>query len=114
MNNDIKQKIVEAISQAKKKGYTLISNSWGREVEKCACPMGCVLVANGMTPNTAYNLVDSANILGVPTVWITSFIEGFDNIGTAPAAYCQEAWELGHELRTEMNPIPHNRFIYQG
>jgi len=103
--NPIKDKIVNGIKVATEQmNYTLVAEEWGSKDAKCACALGCMLVANNLHLETATvedNEVLAADILGVDTMWIEDFITGFDD-GHAirPIAY-QDAYDLGAELRTK-------------
>jgi hypothetical protein len=109
---EIKNIIINSVYHAiHKKNYILITQSWGNDLEKCACPLGCVLVKNNIllrtdtpvlasTPN--YNKTEIMNILGVSLEWIDSFTSGFDNFGKIFTN--KEAYELGAELRRILNP----------
>lgn len=109
MNKQIKKKILDSISKAESKGYTLITDDWGSGKEKCACPISCVLVANDQP--ISIQLDDAARILGVSQNWIQSFADGFDGNGNAKMAHEPDAWSLGEEIRKETKPIPYSTFI---
>lgn len=94
-----------------KKDYVLLTQSWGNDLEKCACPLGCVLVKNDIslrtdtpllasTPN--YNKTEIMKILGVSLEWIDSFIIGFDDLSKESSD--KEAYDLGSLLRRSLNP----------
>jgi hypothetical protein len=111
-NNDIKSRIVSGINYAKEKlGFTLVHSAWGSKQEKCACALGCVLIANDRHLEDVCvedNESEAASVLGVSTVWVESFINGFDDgeeheVNTLDV----KARELGIELRKELSPKEH-------
>jgi hypothetical protein len=106
--NKLKEKIVSGIKYAKEKlGFTLVEEDWGSKEAKCACALGCVLLANdhGIASDDAeQNEVEAAHVLGVSSEWIGEFIRGFDN--ESPENEEAEAvWELGKEIRNEFKPV---------
>lgn len=109
-NQSIKKDILASIQKAQQMGYTLICEDWGNNKNKCACAIGCVFVADGREPDVGDPLV-AATILDVSEGWVSSFIDGFDNNGTAVVASDAQAWKIGNELRKELKPIPINEFI---
>ena len=111
-NQQRKEKILADIAAAREKGYTLIQDGWGSERERCACALGCINVAGGLDPNEEED-GGVANILMVDQHWINSFIDGFDNNGSARGAIVPEAWQLGSDVRRETNPISYGEFVDQ-
>lgn len=111
---EIKDIIMNSVYYAiHKKDYILLTQSWGNDLEKCACPLGCVLVKHNIslrtdapvlssTPN--YNKIEIMKILGVSLDWIDSFIIGFDDFSNENISN-KEAYELGLLLRRILNPI---------
>ena len=41
---DIEQTIRQSVEKAKQNGFTLVHQDWGSLSNKCACPMGCVIL----------------------------------------------------------------------
>jgi hypothetical protein len=111
--SSIKNKIVEGIQQAKENlGITLIYEEWGSKQQKCACALGCVLLANnhGLCDDAEQNATEAAEILGVSESWIDNFIRGFD--GDSPDDdEPGEAWEIGNSLREETKPMNHTDYL---
>src|SRR5579885_513327 len=109
----IKNKIVEGITTAKEQlGITLITEDWGSKKTKCACALGCVLLANnhGLTDDAEQNATEAAELLGVSESWIDNFIRGFD--GDSPDEdEPEEAFEIGQELRQNLKPVNHTDYI---
>lgn len=108
-NQDIKQKMLDSIDQARKAGYTLVQGDWGDERMKCACAIGCVYVAANQTIN--YHYGQASALLGVDEGWVSSFINGFDQIGEAEYARDKQAWSLGDEMRLLTHPIDYQAFV---
>lgn len=110
--NSLKEKIVSGIKYAKEKlGFTLVEEDWGSKEAKCACALGCVLLANdhGIASDDAdQNETEAAHVLGVSTEWVGEFIRGFDNDSPGED---EAAWELGKEIRKEFNPINHTDYM---
>jgi hypothetical protein len=111
--SSIKQKILDGIQTAKEKlGITLIYEEWGSKQQKCACALGCVLLANdhGLCDDAEQNATEAADILGVSEGWINNFIRGFD--GDSPDGDDpKEAWEIGSSLRDETLPVNHTDYL---
>ena len=110
---NIKQKILDGIQFAKNQlGITLVTEEWGSKETKCACALGCVLLANdvGLTDDAEQNAQGAAEALGVDESWIDNFIRGFD--GDSPDEdEDEEAWELGQAIRQTANPVNHTDYI---
>ena len=101
--NTIKTKIVDGIKTATANGTKLISGEWF--AEGAACALGCMLLAKD---KDAYLEEDdseetAAEMLGVDTHWINSFIHGFDGSPLTRDVRSEEAFKLGLELRTTYN-----------
>lgn len=114
--NQIKSRILEGINYAKEKlGFTLVHSSWGDKNKRCACALGCVLVHNDRHLDNDLvedNEQEVARTLGVSTVWVESFVVGFDDDSISHLdVYDQKAFELGKELREELNPIENDQFV---
>jgi hypothetical protein len=111
--SNIKNKIVEGIQTAKEQlGITLITEEWGSKQTKCACALGCVLLANnhGLSDDAEQNATEAAEILGVSESWIDNFIRGFD--GDSPDEdEPEEAFEIGEEIRKQLNPVNHTDYV---
>lgn len=103
----ITEKIHEAIKYATKDhGYGLVESTWGSHAEKCLCPLGCALLAGGMTivEDWRKNRDNASRLLGVDDKWIEHFISGFD--GNDPRHHqinptYIDAFALGSEFRAE-------------
>lgn len=109
-NKQIKEKILADIAEAQKEGYTLIMEDWGSYVSKCACPLGCVNVVAGNRPDSEED-GGVSRILDVDQTWINSFIDGYDDNGSAKGATNPIAWKMGAEIRSETNPITYGQFV---
>lgn len=109
----IKNKIVEGINTAKEQlGITLVTEDWGSKKTKCACALGCVLLANnhGLTDDAEQNATEAAELLGVSESWIDNFIRGFD--GDSPDEdEPEEAYEIGQELLKTFKPTSHSDYV---
>ena len=115
-NNNIKTRILEGINYAKEKlGFTLVHSSWGDKNNSCACALGCVLVHNDRHLDSDLvedNEHEAAKTLGVSSVWVESFVSGFDaGDKTDLAVYDDGAYELGKELRAELSPIENDDYL---
>jgi hypothetical protein len=111
--SELKDKIVSAIKSAQEKGITLVKHNWGSKNTKCACPLGCVLIAN---EHTIYNDEEDnaqavAELLDVSEDWVTNFIYGFDGDPIDRYNPYMDAWNLGYELRHEIKPINHTDYV---
>lgn len=64
---ELKDQIVSNIKLAQEKGITLITNDWGDDPTKCACALGCVLIANEymIAEDPEDNAQVAAELLGV-------------------------------------------------
>lgn len=111
-NQQRKEKILADIAAAKEKGYTLVQEEWGSNMQQCACALGCVNLANGVDPDEEEQ-GGAAAVLGVDQNWINSFIDGFDDNGNAKGAHVPEAWQLGADIRKETKPITYYEFVNQ-
>lgn len=103
--NDLKKIIMDSIKYASKEGYRIVFGDWGNIENKCACALSCVILkeSNMITsPDLMVDLVSKS--LNVSEKWINSFVEGFDNIGSASGSNFPEAWILGNEINKEINP----------
>ena len=110
--NELKNKIIAGIKYAQEVlGITLITEDWGSKPTKCACPLGCVLLSNNIDvlEDNDQNTAEAGDLLCVSKVWIDSFIYGFD--GEHGHAENQEAWQLGNEIRNELNPVSHTTYV---
>lgn len=107
-NQQIKKKILSDIETAKKKGYTIVSGSWGNDAQKCACALSCIYVADGV--EIIPDPDEAADILEVDRYWTRSFIDGFDGLGAAEGATVPSAWGLGREIRAATNPIDYEKW----
>lgn len=84
-------KISKAIEHAKKElGYSLVSEDWGNEKEKCACALGCLLVSNKVKLGSM-NEESVIELLDVSQHWVEAFISGFD----------ETPWKLSIRFTTE-------------
>lgn len=105
--DNIKQKIVDAIKFAKEHEYSLVYGSWGNSTDKCACPMGCVLLQKGYElkddDEPTDNICGAAELLGVSEGWVSNFISGFDN-EIDPSISNKDSYKLGIEIRNQFNP----------
>jgi len=110
--SDLKDKIVSYIKRAQEDfGITLVTEGWGSKITKCACPLGCALLANDIdiTDDPEQNGAEAADLLGVSEKWIESFIYGFDEgLGHVEN---EEAYQLGLVIRMELNPTSHTDYI---
>jgi hypothetical protein len=112
-NSDRKDKIINSITQAKEKGYTLIYGEWGSPDNQCVCALGCVLVVEGKEIG-GYDdreLIEAAQALEASEDWAASFIDGFDNNGTGEFATDPEAWKLGYEIRQTTLPTEYGEWL---
>jgi len=103
---NLKDKIADAINYVTKvKGYQLIENEWGSDIEKKCCALGCVLVVNGKPIASDHINIDSVmKLLKVDKVWIHCFMNGFDGLsrdGMQSLPDYIDAFELGATLRCE-------------
>lgn len=108
----LKDKIVSYIKRAQEDfGITLVAEDWGSKPTKCACPLGCVLLANDIdiTNDSEQNGSEAADLLGVSEKWVESFIYGFDAEHVQPIN--QEAYQLGLNIRAEFNPTSHTDYV---
>src|SRR5512142_1746799 len=99
----IKNKIVAGIKYATEKvGFKLIQGDWGNKEARCACALGCVLIANdhGICDDSDQNEFEAAHVLDVSQEWVQNFISGFDNELEANVTD-EKAFELGKEIRSE-------------
>ena len=113
MKKDIKKKILDSIKYAKEHGYTLVSEEWGSTEHKCACALGCVLMADSpenLDDTDAKRAVKAAELLGVTERWIDTFTEGFDGNGNSVDAAEHEAWDMGNAIAKEMKPIEYHKW----
>lgn len=108
-NKEIKARIINSIAIAEGKGFTLINGEWGSEVRKCACPISCVLVAEGKRITEFAG--DLAQLFSVSENWIISFVDGFDGNGTSMMAHDSDAWKLGEEIRHSTKAINYEDYI---
>lgn len=109
----ILEKIQAGIETAKSRGYELVCEDWGDDNQKCACPLGCLIVANDAElgkPTENFN--KAAELLGLNEQWIDSFIAGFDKgyltYGEEPI---KEAKEMGTKLRAELDPLRYHVYL---
>ena len=110
--SNIKNKIVEGIQAAKEQGITLVTEDWGSKKTKCACALGCVLLANnhGLSDDAEQNATEAAELLGVSESWIDNFIRGFDN-DSPDEDEPSEAYEIGQELLKSFKPTNHTDYV---
>jgi hypothetical protein len=109
----LREKIVNGINYAKEKlGFTLVYEDWGSKQGRCACALGCMLLANdsSLTNDPEDNAVEAAQLLGVSEEWVNSFISGFDN--GDPILEDVDAYNLGKQLCHELKPIRSDDFLY--
>ena len=109
----IQEKIRAGIEKAKSLGYELICEDWGDDNQKCACPLGCLIVANDVKigkPNENFN--KAAELLGLDQEWVNSFIAGYDKgfltYGDKPIT---EAKEMGEWFRKELDPLRYHVYL---
>ena len=108
--DNIKQKIVDAVKYAQEQlGFKLVDGSWGNSQNKCACPMGCVLLQNNKSfteDDGDASTQDAADILGVSRNWVACFISGFDHEDdiSLDTPMGRDAFKLGLELHNELLP----------
>jgi hypothetical protein len=111
VSKDVKKKILDAVAQARAKGYTLVCDDWGDPFHECACPMAAVILMDDPDKYMASpceNVTTVAKILGVDEKWVDCFIEGFDCNGTADQSQVPEAWKIGNEVSKETKPIAYH------
>jgi|SRR5579885_381843 len=103
--SQIKDTILKNIEIAtKEKGYTLTKGVWGSNPHKCACALGCVLIANDKDPAiTPFKQLEE--ILGVSPEWSNEFVKGFDGL-TMTNITIEDARSLGEEIAKELNAPP--------
>jgi len=118
--------ISKGIEYAKKNlGYTIISEDWGNEEEKCACALGCLLLSNNLKLGSK-NEDSAAELLKVNDMWITAFISGFDDtpwllsysltenqkddMSDVDKAELEAAYDGGRTLRNKFKPCPYGEF----
>ena len=118
--------ISKGIEYAKKNlGYTLVSEDWGNEEEKCTCALGCLLLSNNLKLGSK-NEDSAADLLKVNDKWITAFISGFDetpwnlkhsltedqkdNMSDKEKKSLEEAYAGGKTLRNKFKPCPYDQF----
>ena len=115
--NELKDRILKAIKDAKEKlDITLIYKDWGNKRQKCACPLGCVLLVNdhGLYFDSEQNTAEAAHVLGVSEDWVYNFICGFDGDTqneNESVEFLKEAWELGYSIRKEVDAIDYSNFL---
>jgi hypothetical protein len=105
--NELKNRIVKAIELVTKEmNYELIKKDWGNEDAKCACALGCVLVATdqGISPDAENNGYTVGEVLNVTEDWVDSFIAGFDGVESTMPPVVSSAFQLGQEIATQFNP----------
>lgn len=110
---NIKEKIVSSINAVKTQGITLVTEDWGSKSTKCACALGCVLLANNqpVSDDKEINANVVSEILGVTEGWVDSFIQGFDANPILDPEDQTEAFLLGYSIRNETSPIPHADYV---
>ena len=98
-------------------GWTLISEDWGNNDFRCACPLGCLLI-NEETKYKDVRLevpmghtLKVAELLEVSTAWVNCFMDGFDGDGTGDDAPEPEAWNIGQEIAKEFEPLTYIQFL---
>jgi len=114
-----KNKILESVKFVQKElHYTLIYEDWGNSLDKCACPMSCLLIKENVPEALATDkkIVKAAEILSVSEEWVDSFIDGWDAEGYGSRDYAKnpDAWTLGQELKHELNPVEYYKFMSSG
>jgi len=111
--NDLKDKIISNIKYAQERGFTLISDDWGGESSKCACALGCVLIANEqmVSNDPEDNALTAAALLGTSEDWINNFLNGFDGKQIHISTRHQDAWKLGLEIRNETKPFSYSEHM---
>lgn len=109
----IQKKISDAIAKAQESGFTVICEDWGDSQQKCACPLGCLIVANGVTlgrPGENFN--KAAELLDQDQEWVDSFIAGYDKgfltYGQEPVV---EALEMGKLFRQVLEPLRYHVYL---
>lgn len=108
---NLKKKILDSIKYAREEmGFTLVSEDWGNFEHKCTCALGCVLVKDDpkdtdRLDSSTLAAVSAANILEVSEKWVESFLDGFDNNGTAEQSAEPDAWNMGLAIAKETKPI---------
>lgn len=102
----IKETIVKGIEIAtKEKGYSLVRGAWGTNPHKCACALGCLLIANDKDPAVApFNQLKE--ILDVSPEWLNEFVQGFDGLTMVPSNI-EEARKLGEDIAKEFSAPPY-------
>lgn len=111
--NELRDKIISNIKSAQEKGITLVTDSWGSKNTKCACPLGCVLIANEqiISNDEEDNAETVAELLDVSEEWVDSFISGFDATPSNADTDNDEAWQLGFIIRSETNLTNHTDYV---
>jgi hypothetical protein len=111
--SNLKDKIISNIKFAKDRGFTIVSDNWGNDPAKCACALGCVLIANEyiISEDPEYNAQVVAELLGVSDGWVEGFIYGFDNDLLPTSCSYEEAWQLGQAIRDEVNPAFYSEYL---
>ena len=109
-NQQIKAKILEDIEAAQKQGFTLITGEWGDYDSRCSCPLGCVNLVNGTSPEATFD-GGVRSILEVNDKWLQSFIDGYDGNGRAKSAEEPEAWQMGSEIKEQLHPMSYEEYI---
>lgn len=111
-NEDIKKRILKEIKYATETlGYTLVTESWGNAEKKCACAMGCLLVANEVPIGyVSENILHAAQLLEVDMAWIDSFTNGFDHDHSNPIDDIS-AFDLGVEISESLKPVSNDDFM---
>lgn len=109
----ILEKIRAGIETAKSRGYELVCEDWGDDKQKCACPLGCLIVANDVKiGKPTENFSKAAELLGLDEHWIDSFIAGYDKgYLTYGDVAIQEAKDMGAKLRAELDPLRYHVYL---
>jgi hypothetical protein len=109
----LKDKIISNIKFAQDRGFTIVSDNWGNDPTKCACALGCVLIANEymISEDPEDNAQVVAELLSVEDGWVEGFIYGFDYDLLPDSCAYGEAWRLGRAIRDEVNPMYHSEYV---
>lgn len=109
----IQKKISDSIAKAQESGFTLICEDWGDDNQKCACPLGCLIVSSGTAlDKPGKNFTKASELLEQDQEWIDSFIAGYDRsfltYGQEPI---KEAYDMGQKFRKELDPLRYHVYL---
>lgn len=104
---EIENLFLEAIGQVQIGGWTIDSEIYINDKEKCCCPIGALIICHDYDRDVFDEQIvsDARCILGLTRAEIDSFVIGFDNLQLKDwdldLRGSPELWALGKNLRNK-------------